>query len=212
MKRVIVIAAAALICAPFVTPARALGPVDAEIAATYWSSDVESGLLTESSKDAGGWAEVSLGRWAFAASRWQASPEGSLTGVDPTATAVDVKYRVFNPSSNNFIALGVGGAHRELLDDDTTVARVVAEGRFSVKVVYVFLRAAYLPSLSDIRSGSFTLDGDKGAEADAGVAFHPAPFFYLHAGYRQTRYDFTDALGDVRIETKGPYAGLGFKF
>ncbi len=193
----------------------AAGPVDFEIGLAYWLSEAEeTGEEAVDTEDLGGWVELGVSRWGFALSYWQLSPD---EGGDHEFTSLDVKYRVFEPSEGNYIALGAGGERVGVsgggFSDDFTTARVLVEGGFSIKIVKVVGRYAYLPSLGDLSAGAITLEGDTGYEAEAMVSVHPLPFFYIHAGYRLHSLDFDVAgVGTVTQEAKGPFAGVGFKF
>ena len=195
--------------------ALAAGPVDVEVALAYWLSEAEeTGGEAVDAEDIGGWVELGVSRWAFALSYWQLSPDD---GGDADFTALDVKFRIFEPSEGNYLALGVGGEQIGFsgggFSDDVTTARVLVEGGVSFKIVKLVGRYAYLPSVGDVNAGSVTLEGDTGYEAEALVSVHPLPFFYIHAGYRLHSLDFDVAgEGSVTQEATGPFAGVGFKF
>jgi hypothetical protein len=208
-----ILAAAVLVLLPQAA-ARAAGPVDVEVGIAYWDAKEETtGEPSVDASDVGGWVELGLSRFAFALSQWRVSPEDG----DADFTALDVKYRVFEPTEGNFIAVGVGGERVNIdggdFSDSSTSARVLVEGGVSIKIVKIMGRYAYLPSLGDITVGPDTIRGDKGYEAEAMVSVHPAPFFFVHGGYRIDSLDFElpDGSG-VTLESKGPFAGVGFKF
>src|SRR5262245_35404359 len=95
-------------------PASAIGPVDVEAGIGYWDADTEvtEGINASESASAPAlfgnvWLKntVSLG---FDISRYEAQPEGALTGIDTDYTAVDAKWRFLNATRNNFVAVGAG--------------------------------------------------------------------------------------------------------
>lgn len=204
-------AAAVLACAP----AFALGPVDVEAGVFYWASDTSVGDVKENSDAPGAWGEVWFAKKiGVAVSRYQARPDGVLDGQDANFTAIDLKWRFLSATRNNYFALGAGWEKADLADDSTSSVRLTAEGRVSIKVVSIYGRAAYLPSLADVDYGGGRLKGDKGREVEAGLAVKPVPFFYVYAGYKSNRLDFEDAATGVKanVEVKGPVAGVGFNF
>ena len=208
------IVVAAVLCVISSAGALAAGPVDVEFGLAYWVADEDvTGEAKKNAEDFGGWVELGVSRWAFALSQWRVSPdEGS-----GDFTSLDVKFRVFEPTEGNFVALGVGGERFNVegsgFKDDSTSARVLVEGGVSFKIVKIVGRYAYLPSLGDLTVGPDTVKGDKGYDAEAMISVHPLPFFFLHAGYRVSSLDFElpDGSG-LTLEDKGPFAGVGFKF
>lgn len=193
----------------------AAGPVDIEVGLAYWLSEAEeTGTESVDSEDLGGWVELGVSRWGFALSHWQIAPD---EGGDSDTTALDVKFRVFEPTEGNYIALGVGGEKFSFegsgFEDDFTSGRVLVEGGVSIKIVKIKGRYAYLPSLGDLNVGPVRFEGDTGYEAEAMVSVHPFPFFFVHAGYRLQSLDFdVPDVGTFNQEVKGPFAGVGFKF
>ncbi|HEX6850089.1 MAG TPA: hypothetical protein VF139_01690 [Candidatus Polarisedimenticolaceae bacterium] len=202
---------AAAIVAAAGTPALALGPVDIDLGVVYWVSETEDDTEAVDSEAPGGFVDLGFGdHWVVGASYYKADPDGG-EGID--FTNVSVKYKFISASRNNFFALGAGVEQLGIADDSSTSARVFAEGRVSVKIVYFYARAAYLPALGDIDTGVGTFKGDTGTDFDAGIGIKPLPFFYIYAGYTDKTRTFELPLaGDVDLKVKGPYAGVGFNF
>ena len=213
MLRLAAIALAALAASFWTAPALALGPVNGEVTALYWGSDTDLNGFSESSGDVAARAELWLfKKWGVSAGYFQPSPDGA----DMEYLNLDAKYRVFAPTDNNFIALGVGWQTVDFSageGGDTAGPRVVAEGRFSVKIVYFYGRVAYLPKLDDIEFGEGSLTDGAGQEFEAGIQIKPFPFFQIFAGYRADKMSFDAPEGGTfEIENKGPVAGIGFNF
>jgi len=206
-----------LFCFPLAfisAPSFAIGPVDVEVGLVYWFGEEKTtGEPAEDAEDLGGWIDLGVSRWHFALSQWRVSPPGG----DTDFTALDVKYRVLAPSDGNFLALGIGGervtAEGGGFKDDFTTARLIVEGGVSIKIVKLFGKYSYLPSLGDLDFGGDVLRGDKGQELEARVSLQFVPFFEIHGGYRLGDYDFDTTDGSsLSLETKGPFAGVGFRF
>lgn len=200
MKRLLIAAAVAVAAAG--TPALALGPVDIDLGVVYWLSETEEGDVTADSEAPGGFVDLGFGdHWVVGASYYKADPDG---GDSVDFTNLTVKYKFISATRNNFFALGAGAEKLSGGDESATSARVFAEGRVSVKIVYFYARAAYLPSLADLGP----LKGDTGTDFDAGVGIKPLPFFYIYAGYA----DKTREYEQLEFKVNGPYAGVGFNF
>jgi hypothetical protein len=215
--RLAAIVLAALAVPLWPAPAVAVGPVDGEVTALYWDSDTDVSGVSEGSGDLGGRAEVwFLKRYGFSGEFFQPSPGGALDGTDLEYLNLDAKFRILAPSENNFLAVGVGWQKIDVSGDltgDTSGPRVVAEGRFSFKIVYIYGRVAWLPELGDLTLGSDTFTNGQGQELEAGVQIKPFPFFQIFAGYRADKVTF-DAPegGSLEVKNEGPVAGIGFNF
>lgn len=207
------IAWAIVLCgaAALASPAKALGPVDIDAGVQYWDSDTEVDTVSEGSSAAGAFVDLGLGdHWVIGAAYDKVDPDSGSGG---DFTSVNVKYKFLAPSRNNFFAVGAGMERLSIEDADSTSARVFAEGRVSVKIVWFYARVAYIPSLDDLSNSSGTLKGDTGKDFDAGVAVKPAPFVYLFAGYKDKTRTFDEpGSGKFDVKVKGPYAGVGFNF
>lgn len=206
-----------LVAAAGLLPARALGPVDGEVTVIYWDSTTDTPGASESSGNTGARAELwFLKRWGVSGSWFRPSPGGALSGTDVKTTDLDVKFRLLSPSRENFLAIGAGWQSLDVSGDvsgSASGARVVAEGRFSIKIVYLFARAAYAPDLGDLTLGDGRYTNGSAQQLEGGVQIKPLPFFQIFAGYRADKATF-DAPegGTASIENKGPFAGIGFNF
>jgi hypothetical protein len=193
--------------------AHAIGPVDVELGALYWGASTSDGIANDSSGAPGGfgslWLKNSLG---FGASRYDVHPEGNLAGTNEDFTTVDVRWRWLSASRNNFFALGLGAERIGIVDDATTAPRVSVEGRVSVKVVYFFAEAAYLPTLGSMTIEGVPYDGKTGLELDGGLAVKPAAFISIYAAYKSNKVDLTGPAGNISLTSSGPAAGLVFNF
>ena len=217
--RILAVGACLLVAAGLaIAPARAIGPVDVEIGAMYWGADTEVVNVSESAAApalfGNVWMKNALG---FGVSRYEASPEGSLDGADSDFTAVDAKWRFMNATRNNFVAVGLGAEQVGFVDDSTLAARLVVEGRVSVKMVYFFGKGAYLPSLGNMTIEGTPVDGKDGMELEAGVGYHPIPLLSVHLSYKTNDMDFEvndPLLGSAAfsVENAGPMLGLVFTF
>jgi hypothetical protein len=213
-KRILGVGACALLAAVVsIDRTHAVGPVDVELGALYWGASTDNGIANESSGAPAAfgnlWIKNSLG---LGASRYDASPEGSLEGADSDFTTVDVRWRWLSASRNNFVALGVGAERVGFVDDATTASRVSVEGRVSVKIVYFFARGAYLPTMGSMVVDGTPYDGKTGYELEGGLAVKPAAFISIYAAYKSNTIDLAGPLGDVSLTSAGPAAGLVFSF
>ena len=199
-------------------PASALGPVDIELGAMYWDADTEIVEVSESASSpaifGNVWMKNALG---FGVSHYSAAPEGSLDGADSDYTAIDAKWRFMNATRNNFVAVGLGAEQVGFVDDSTISPRLVVEGRVSLKMVYFFGNAAYLPTLGDMTIEGTPVDGKDGMELEAGVGFHPIPLLSINLSYKSNDMDFEvndPLLGTVpfSVDNSGPMLGLVFTF
>jgi hypothetical protein len=207
--------AAALAAA--IVPAFALGPVDGEVSALYWGSKTEIATLDEGSGAPGGRADLwFFDRWGASAAMFEPSPEGDLAGSDIGYANVDLKWRFLSATRNNFLAIGAGWERFTLdglAEGESDGVRVVAEGRVGiVKVLYFYGRAAYLPSLSDLDTGTVVLTDGSGSEGEVGLQLKPWPFVQFFAGWRQNKTEFRSVAGDLSFENKGPVVGMGVNF
>jgi hypothetical protein len=190
-----------------------MGPVDGEVAAIYWFADGESSDGGEDADGPGLRAEVWFFKHFGISGEMFQLDVGSDGDID--LTNLDVKWRPFSPTENSFFALGSGWQKIELEGVDTSGFRIVAEGRVGLAgFAYVYGRAAYFPSLDDLEVGGMTLGTDvDGSEYDLGVAFEPAPFLSVWAGYRRTKMNFTFYEGGAdKLQLDGFYAGAGIHF
>ena len=217
-----------LLCSMVATPALALGPVDGEVGALWWANEYDAEGLS-----------ADAGVPGFNAELWWQSKFGVraqlLGDIDDNASSadyatLDVMWKAFSPSENNFIALGLGWQDMDFstLDSalrdtgDTSGMRIALEGRVGiVGMVYAYGQAAYLPSMDDA-TGSLptpdTYDDMDGLEFELGLSWKPAPFISLRGGYRESRLDYTRVPSgggsetDESSESSGYLLGAGFHF
>lgn len=214
-KRILAVGVAVLAVAAFsARPAKAIGPVDVEVGAGYWDADTEIVNVSESASApalfGNVWMKNALG---FGVSRYEAVPTGQLDGADTDYTAVDAKWRFMNATRNNFVAVGAGVEQVGVVDDSTVAPRVMVEGRASVKMVYFFGKAAYLPSMGTMNIQGQEYDGKTGTEFEAGVGVHPIPLLSINLSYKANSVDLESPIfGSVSIDNKGPMLGLVFSF
>jgi len=215
-------------------PALAIGPVDGEFGAVWWANDftvTEGGPGASASGDAPGY-RVEL--WLFQRFGFHAAAYSSDlgdVGVDSSDYLnVDVLWRAFSPSDNNYLAIGAGWEQMDLatigLDGDTQGPRAVLEGRVGLLgPVYFYGLGSYLPALDDAKSIDPALGEFRdmtGYELDAGVAWTILPFLSMRAGYRTQAIEYTrggyvplpgePAQMDGEVDSSGYVAGLAFRF
>jgi hypothetical protein len=228
MQRNLVSAAVvALAALGFATPTTALGPVDGEVGAVWWASDHEvssgSGAVSEGADAPGFRAELWFyERYGVRASLFSAEPD-SLTDTTSDYTSLDVMWRAFSPTENNFVAIGAGWEDMDLatvgLDGSTSGARVSAEGRLSAGIAYFYAQGSWQPALDDApaEAGLGRFENLEGKELEAGASVTVFPFMALRAGFRMQDVDFTfvDPVSqetDGNVETAGWFAGLTVRF
>ncbi|RMG43332.1 MAG: hypothetical protein D6718_12470 [Acidobacteria bacterium] len=203
------LAAIAVACAaPAV--ALALGPVDGEVTVGYWLNDQSMAGLSNGADAMSGRAELWLfDRWGARAALFTSDPD---TADRTRYGSVDVMLRLLSPTENNFLAVGLGWEDVDLGTENTSGARVVAQGRLSlVGILHAYGEVAYMPSLDDLT----TARDLKGQEFDVGFGLEPAPFVTLRVGYRSTSIDMTSVdpgLGSMTLESNGYHAGVGIHF
>ncbi|HKQ62480.1 MAG TPA: hypothetical protein VJS92_14410 [Candidatus Polarisedimenticolaceae bacterium] len=212
--------------------AHALGPVDGEVGAFWWQNDFNStggstGVDSSSAGAPGFRAELwFFKRYGLRAGR-VSSDLDDLDMDSSSYTSIDLLWKAFAPTQNNFVAVGAGWEQLDAeligLEGQTSGARLTAQGRFSVaRIVYLYGEGSYLPSLDDTRATN-PLDGSfeniSGREFEAGVCVKPMPFVSFRAGYRANKTSFTrtdfDAFGteiDGEVEAKGFLAGVNLNF
>lgn len=233
MKKLLAMTAGLMMVAAGATT-QAAGPIDGEVGAVYWNSEFDSTGRSAMTSDAG-----SPG---FRASLWLFNRYGIKAGIYQTDldafssiessnyTTLDVMWRAFSPTQNNYVAVGLGWQQMNLnsiyLAGSTSGARINVEGRVGLgRIVYAYGEGSYLPSLDD---GVATLPGYgqfedlSGHEYEVGISVKPAPFVNLRAGYRAHSIDFNQTGMDPNLgfgtemagtaESSGFLAGLVFNF
>ncbi len=223
-----------LLLAAAVSPAFAIGPVDGEFGAAWWANDFtvsEGGSQASADGDAPGY-RVEL--WLF--QRFGLHAEAYSSDLDSVGAGssdyrnVDLLWRAFSPTDNNFLAIGAGWQQMDLatigLDGDTQGVRALLEGRVGlVGPVYAFGLGSYLPALDDTTATNPALGAFRdmtGYELDAGVAVTILPFVSLRAGYRTQAIEYTrsgyvplpgePASVKGEVDSSGYVAGLSFRF
>lgn len=191
-------------------PAQAAGPVDGEVAVFYGFSKTDVSGFEQDSENAGARGDL----WFFN----KVGVSGAVYRPSPGDEEldyknIDVKYRFLSATRNNFVAVGAGWQTIDFGDVDTSGPRAVVEGRVSIKVIYLYGRAAWLPDLDDAALGGIPLTNGDGRELEFGVQYKPAPFVQIFGGYRADSVNFDVAGGgSLEIENKGPVVGVGFNF
>jgi len=206
------------------TPALALGPVDGEVGALWWANE----YATEGASADAGVPGINAELW------WQSKfgVRAKLFGdVDNTSsssdyTAVDVMWKPFSPTENNFVAVGVGWQDMDFtaidsFSGDTSGMRLSVEGRVGiVGMVYAYGQAAYLPSMGDASDSVNEYSDMDGLEYEVGVSWKPAPFISVRGGYREAQLDYTrvefggaeTSESSESSESSGFLLGVGFHF
>jgi len=209
-------------------PALALGPLDGEVGALWWANEYDTEGVSADAGVPGVHAEL----WWQSKFGVRAQVLGDVDDISSSSdyTAVDVMWKAFSPTENNFIAVGLGWQDMDFTAVDSTVTsvfsgetsgvRVALEGRVGiVGMVYAYGQAAYLPAMDDA-SDSFTLEEYNdmdGLEYELGVSWKPAPFISVRGGYRENQLDYkrVDLLGtnnSESSESSGFLLGVGFHF
>ncbi len=219
MRRLIVAAGAALLLSCVMAlPASALGPVDGEIGALWWANEYDVDGASAVDGDAPGFrAEVwMMKKYGVRAARFSSDLDD--IGLDSSDySSLDLMWKAFSPTENNFLALGLGWEEMDMtgigLDGDTSGVRLSVEGRVGIiGAVYAYGQGSYLPSLDDATSAGATLKDLEGFEYELGVSWKAAPFISFRAGYRENSLDYSSAGIDGTAETRGFLLGTGFHF
>ncbi len=222
------------LCAPGGAPALAVGPIDGEVGAVWWANEFQStggSTAISGDGDAPGYrAELWLFKKYGVRAGQFSSDLGDLSMDNADYLSVDVMWKVFSPTENNYFAVGAGWQDMDLasvgLDGNTSGARLTADGRVAAAgLVYFYGHASSLPSLDDA-DATIAADGTfedlSGFETEVGVSVKLAPFVSLRGGYRTQTVDFTrtgfvplpgqPATVSGEVESDGFLAGLTFRF
>lgn len=215
-------------------PAFALGPIDGEVGAVWWANEFavnEGGASLTSDGDAPGYrAELwLLQRYGVRAGVYSSELD-DLGGESTEYMSIDLLWRAFSPTANNFFAVGAGWEEMDLgligLDGDTSGPRISLEGRIGVAaLVYFYGQGSYLPSMDDATASDSALgrfEDLSGHEVEVGVSWKTFPFMSLRAAYRTQRLDYTRTgytplpgqaeSMEGEVESKGFLAGLSVRF
>ena len=208
-------------------PLAAAGPIDGEVGAVYWAPDMAvtqgTSAMSAAATTPGLRAELwFIERYGLRVATYRSELD-DVNLESSNQTNLDFIWRVVSFSRNNYFALGAGW---QLMDiaaiglQDTSGARVDVDARVAAtKWMYFYGQGAYLPSLEDTTAidpivGEFT--DMEGFEWEIGVAFEPAPFISIRAGYRDCSLDFTRLVTGTQIpgtvESSGYLLGLGVTF
>jgi hypothetical protein len=198
--------------------------IDGEVELRYWNAEFKESVPRDSrtadSPGVGLRAEiVVIEKLAIAGDYFQLEGEEFLEDVSIKQLTLDVKWRIISPGENTFFGLGLGYQDFEGSDEETLSSsgfRVVADGRFGfAKILYVYGRLAYLPSLDDWKEdGVKFADGGSAYDLDIGLGVTPIPLLTLWVGYRTESLDLEEIGGDgtLTFEPSGFYLGAGVRF
>jgi hypothetical protein len=201
---------AALCCAP----ALAAGPVHGEFGTVWWSNDVDkeigAGSSTSDGSAPGFRAELWLiERYGVKASQYTSDTD--LAGSNDAAyTSVDVLWRPFALTKNNYMAVGVGWQQADLGDvgvgnGETSGPRVSFEGGVGIiDAVFGYGNASWAPELQDSTDTSGGQLNDLSAyEVEMGVGWKLLPWITFKGGYRVSTVDFTQSVATPASATSG---------
>jgi hypothetical protein len=219
MLRWLVVGAAA-----FILVAPSMAAVDGEVELRYWNAQFKESIPSDSrTADAPGVglrAEIVLiEKLAIAGDYFQLEGEDFIEDASFKQFTLDVKWRIIAPSENTFFGIGLGYQDFDASDDESISSngfRIVADGRFGfVKILYVYGRLAYVPSLNEWKAdGHSVFDGRSAYDFDFGLGITPIPLLTVWVGYRTQDLGFEE-LGGGRTaswEQSGPYLGAGIRF
>lgn len=222
-----VVAAAALLF--FLSaPAMALGPIDGEVGAIWWANSFDSNggssAISEDSGAPGLRAEIWFVNKVGVRAQSYSADLDDVGAESSDYTSVDVMWKFFAPTENNFIAAGAGWQEMDLesigLADGTSGARLSVETRIGLAgLLYAYGQGSYFPELDDadaMSSGDGRFTEIDGLEYEAGLFWKMFPFVNMRAGYRATEIDFTRvntlASFSGTAKTDGFFAGVGIHF
>ncbi len=216
--------AAVVACALCGSAALAAGSIDGEIGAVYWANEIETEGLTPMTTDAdapGFRAELwMLERYGVKAMQFGSDPDaGGIDGAD--TTSVDLMWRAWSPTENNFVAVGLGWGQMDLAplgsNDSTSGARLSVEGRAGIAgQLFAYGSGAYLPALSDVDSAAIVggrIEDLSGYELELGLSWRLAPFMSMRAGWRVNDMSFSEyspeSMGSGPLLAGGPIGRSG---
>ena len=216
MKTLSQMALALVVLCCAAAPARAIGPLDAEVGAVWWANEFDAGGVTTTAGAPGYRAELWLfNKYGMRASQFSSDLD-DLGAESSDYTSIDLMWRPFSSSDNSFVAVGLGWQDMDMqslgLSDSTSGARISAEGRLGIfGALYAYGNYSYLPELDDtpaINPLLGTFEDMDGYEYEVGVSWNVAPFVSLRAGYRVNSVDFV--LNDGIVATAGNTESAGF--
>ena len=207
-------------------PAMAVGPIDGEVGAVWWANDFSYSSEVGSISSGAGAPGFRVELWFFnkfgARAERYSSEVDELTTETADYTSIDVLWRPFSPSQNNFVAIGLGWQDMDMstigLDGETSGVRAVVEGRVSLGgMFYAYGHGSYMPELDDA-TASDPMSGQyedlAARQLELGVSWKAMPFLSVRGGYMTYTTDFTqtgiDPLLGMGTELKGEVKSEGF--
>jgi len=192
----------------------ALGPIDGEVGAVWWANQTDTDSSAGFTSSDAGTPGVRGDLWFFQrygvrAGQYRSSDQGMDT------TSIDVMWRAFAPTANNFLAIGLGWQDMQLDDSggDTSGMRLALEGHVGfTDLIQGYAQGAWLPRLDDATGAAGTYQDVDGYEYEVGVAWGAAPFMSLRAGWRESTVGFSEAtvasVGATGFQTQGGGGGV----
>ncbi|GAB4374377.1 MAG: hypothetical protein Kow0062_12320 [Acidobacteriota bacterium] len=218
MTRTLGILTGTALCLLLAAPAFALGPVDVEAGVVYWMQDVEfqsgASSFTVDGDDVGLFAQVWIGDIAVRGAQYSTGVGEMGLDFSIDWQSVDVRWKAFELTDSNYIALGAGIQRISIDDaggsDESAGFRLAAEAHFGLgRLIAVYGDAAYYLEMDDFDGGGTDVDG---YEVEFGVSVKPAPFLNLRAGYRTSTIDYTFGSVPREITPDGFLAGVTINF
>ncbi len=214
---------AVIVCSLLGSPALAVGPVDGEVGALWWNNDFDAELGSQNASASAGAPGFRGEVWLFEdygmrAALFESDPDGAGDKTD--YTSIDLMWKAFSPTENNYFAFGVGWEDADLAGIETSGARLSVEGSVGIiTVLQAYGQASYLPSMDEFEATpEVSFEDMNGHELELGLAWNAAPLVNVRAGYRQTVMDFTEVDSllaqktDGSTESKGLLVGVGLRF
>lgn len=228
MKRVSRSAILVVLLLAGAAPALAVGPVDVELGAGWWNTDLTvDGPQGSTSRGSGGpvlRADLWITNIGFRAAVY--GTDNSLSG--DSYASLELAFRPIAVTRNSYLALAVGYQENDYhraggglfgTTEKATGVRLAADGRASlVGLLYVYGEAAWFPSLGSIGTETGgTIKDLSGREYEVGLAIHAAPWLFIRVGHRdvQTTGDTIELgvnTGETKFSSKGFLATLNFQF
>jgi hypothetical protein len=217
MKRTtLILAILSLACLVAPSTALALGPVDVDAKLLYWFGEMEiegeSDNMDGVGLDVDVWFTNRLGATVL---YYPTSGGGDLTTLDTDYLSLDLKWKLFAPSDNSHIAVGLGYQDNELdlmfQSFDTSGYRVFVEGAVGfTDTIQGYASYVFMPDMSSLDDG---LDDGDGSEYELGVRF-AVKRLDIYAGYRAHNMSFDETGGGFTadIDNDGFVTGIGFRF
>ena len=225
MRKTVTLLATLALATLVAAPAAATGPVDGSLTMFYWNSEFEmqggSGLAEDSAGnsglDGGVWIQEKYG---IAAAYYRTDLADLPGATDSTEDFnLDFKYKLFSPTTKNFVAVGLGWQEAGLTVTsslgDTSGPRLVGEAGVGIKQISGYGRVAYMPFMDDIEPATGpTLEDVEAMEFEVGVQWRAAPFLHFRLAWHSVEFDMaTQGTGaNVTTTSDGVVLGMGFHF